>query len=116
MAAAISSQGQTKPYDGFGLPVPGSAPDTAGAWIDECRFNPDGETCVVTIRYVSDLYPVEFIQGGEVLEAVTDKESCIGFQVVEGVKFEKLPGGGYSYIIEVKNPRGRMYLSRRVGA
>jgi hypothetical protein len=107
---------QTVPYDGFGLPVTGSAPDTAGTWIDECRFNLDGETCVVTIKYASDVYPVEFLQDDKVLEAVHEKESYIGFQVVEGVKFEKLPNGGYSYVIEVRNPRGRLYLGRRVGS
>jgi hypothetical protein len=111
----VASYAQTTPPDGFGLPVPGESAEVS-AWEEECKFSGDGETCTVSVRYTSDVYPVEFIQNGKVLETVYTKEAEIGLQVVEGVKYEKLPHGGYSFVLEVKNPRGRTYLIKRVGA
>ncbi|MDQ5901522.1 MAG: hypothetical protein QG580_237 [Patescibacteria group bacterium] len=115
LVAGVNAQSETRPPDGFGLPVPGSSAEVS-AWEEACKFNTDGETCTVTIRYTSDTYPLEFIQGDKVLDVVYDKDAEIGFQVVEGVVYEKLPGGGYSYVLEIKNPRGRTYIMKRVGA
>lgn len=105
---------QDVPEDGFGLPVPGSVPDTMKAWIDECTFSLQDEGCTVTVYYTSNLCPVTFFQNGEPLESISSEkldEKGTRREVLRGVEFETV-GDGYSYMIELRNPKGSTYLIR----
>lgn len=89
------------------------------AWQEECRRTDAIEpgTCIVTVGYKSDCFPVLFIQNGEVLERVDSPEAgASGFEAVQGVKYENLPGGGMKYVLEIRNPRGGTFIMTKIGA
>ena len=97
--------------------VPGTSVEVTG-YEDECSlFGTDDYTCTVTIRYQSDVFPVEFIQNGKVLEAVYEADSAsIGFEAIQGVRYKRLPNGGMHYMLEIRNPRGGTFLITTIGS
>jgi len=89
------------------------------AWQEECRRtdNVTSGTCIVTVGYKSDSFPVRFIQNGKVLEQVDSAEAgASGFEAVQGVEYYALPNGGMEYMLEIRNPRGGTFIFKRIGA
>ncbi len=116
--ASIASAQDNTGYDRVvNMVVPGSSAEIS-AWQEECRKtdNVAAGTCIVTVGYQSDYFPVEFIQNGKVLERVKSAEAgAIGFEVVPGVKYDALPNGGMKYMLEIRNPRGATFIFKQIG-
>lgn len=98
--------------------VPGSSAEIS-AWQEECRRtdNVTSGTCIVTVGYKSDSFPVIFIQNGKVLERVDSAEAgASGFEAIQGVEYEALPNGGMKYMLEIRNPRGGTFIFKEIGS
>lgn len=114
-AASANAQDLSDPRN---MLDPGTSAEVS-AWQEECRRTDNVEpgTCLVTVGYQSDYFPVLFIQDGEILERVDSPEAgASGFEAVQGVKYENLPGGGMKYVLEIRNPRGGTFIVTKIGA
>lgn len=95
-----------------------------------CSVSVENKTCEVTIRFQSDTYPVEFINGGKtLLRLEAPPEGPI--VVVSGIKFKRLPtkkwvreidgvkyeeqAAGWYYQLDMKNSTGRTILIQEFG-
>lgn len=114
-ASSASSQDLSDPRNKI---VEGSSAEIQ-AWQEECRRTDNIEegTCIVTVKYQSDIFPVLFIQNGVVLERVDSAEAGgTGFEAVQGVRYDPLPNGGMKYMLEIRNPLGATFIFKEIGS